>query len=378
MSERGQPGVTPLETLDAIRRRPGMYIGNVHDSSGLHHMLWEVVSNVLDQYLAGRCRSATVTLHEGGGVSIEDDGEGIPVEVERGGVSLLEIVLTTLHASGTFDGHSPHVHAGLLGVGLVAVNALSSSLVVEVWRRGRHYRQGYRQGRPEGPVAAVGATDRQGTRLTFTPDPSIFKAPAFDATLVGDRLRELAFLFPGLALHFADERRPRFCYERGVADYVAHLNRAFRPRHEPLACRGEQGLLAVDAALQWAEGGGQIVGFVNGLRTIDGGTHIKGLSHALARMFFERTKVARTREGGQRRRVVDAMTRGLAAVVHVRHHDPTFDMPTRSKLTNPEVTLVVANVLTAGLRRFCQEQPEQASAIIEGARLALHGERQVP
>lgn len=369
MSEYSAANIEVLEGLEPIRRRPGMYVGSVDDGSALHHLLWELVANSVDEHLAGRCRSIDVTLHDGGAATVEDDGGGIPVEQERRGVSVLELVLTQLHPGATYDGHSPHVHLGLHGVGVVAVNALSESLVAEVFRQGKHYRQAYRRGRPEGPVEVVGETDRQGTRITFSPDPTIFKAPEFDASLVSDRLRELAFLFAGLACRFVDERKQRFHYEGGLGNYVERLSRPGRPLHKPVVCRGGQGPLKIEAALQWAEGASaSILGFVNGLRTVAGGTHIKGLSWALAGMFFEQTKAERPRD---RRRIAEAMEQGLSAVVHVHLHDPKFGSPTRAELKNPEIALAVTEIVADGLRRFCREQPEIAAAIVEAARHRL-------
>jgi DNA gyrase subunit B len=361
-----------LTGIEAVRKRPGMYVGDVHDGTGLHHLLWEVLGNCLDEHLAGRCRTVDVTLHEGGGVTVADDGGGIAVEREVEGVSLLEAVFTQLHASGTLDGHSPHVHVGLHGAGVAAVNALSSSLAVDVFRAGKHYRQSYRRGQPEGPPRVVGDAERQGTRVTFTPDAGIFSHPEFDATSIVERLRELSFLFSGLTIAFADDRQTRLHAPRGAADHVAHLNRRHRPLHEPIACRDAAGRLTVEAALQWADGApSQIIGFVNALRNAHGGTHLAGLSQALVGMFLEQTKARRPPGAPRRRHIADAMADGLAAVVSVQHHDPEFRGPTRARLESPEVALFVAEAVAPALRRFCTEQPERAAAIVERARRAL-------
>ncbi len=372
MSSYSAADIEVLTPLQAVRRRPGMYVGDVRDGSGLHHLLWEALANALDEHLAGHGDAIAIELHEGGAASVEDRGRGIPVEGEVGGTPVLERVLTEPHFGATFDGHRPHVHVGAHGVGLFALNALSAWLEVEIYRGGKHCRQRYERGRPRAPLALVGATERQGTRLTFAPDPAIFSAPEFDATLVAARLRELAFLCPGLELSFADGRRPRFRGGRGAADHVAFLNRARRPRHDVVAGRGAQGPLAVDIALQWAEQGApQIEGFVNLERAAGAGTNSEGLERALVGLFCALTGARPPRAPRRRRRLVEAMSKGLAAVVYVTHHDPRFEGPTRAKLTNPEVALAVAEVAGLALRRFCAERPDEAAAIVEGARAAL-------
>ena len=339
-----------------------MYIGDVHDGSGLHHMIWEVVANSVDEHLAGFCRNVSVTLREDGRVTVEDDGRGIPVDARPDGVTFLERVLTTLHDGPTSDGHEAHVHVGLRGVGLFAVNALSRELTVETARAGRRYRQVFRAGRSTGPHVDQGPSGAVGTRVTFAPDPAIFTALELDATLIRDRLRQLAAFCKGLTLRFADERRDVFSSPKGIVDLLAYECRTRSILPEPvLYATGSEGRVRVEVALAWAGDDGAVRSFVNLHETVSGGTHVTGLKRGI-------NELAAALPRSERRRVVERLQVRMVGVISVFHHDPAFDSPTKSQLNNPDVLPIVEAVVRGCLRDFAEKRPEDVARLLAAAR----------
>lgn len=287
-STYGSENITILEGLEAVRKRPGMYIGDVHDGSGLHHLVWEAVDNSVDEHLAGHCKHIQVTVHFDGSVTIEDDGRGIPVGMHAKGVSAAEVVMTVLHAGGKFDHSSYKVSAGLHGVGVSAVNAVSEWLKLEIRREGHVWFQEYRRGIPQAPLAKIGDTERTGTKTTFKPDTEIFSNTDFSYEVLGSRLRELAFLNAGLVITLTDERndrQDRYEYKGGISEFVALLNKSKEPVHENVvAFSGEIASdsggapVAVEVAMQWnATYGESIFGYTNNVHNKDGGTDRKSV-----------------------------------------------------------------------------------------------------
>src|SRR5258708_5090314 len=290
----GSDSITVLEGLEAVRKRPGMYIGDVHDGSGLHHLVWEVVDNAVDEHLGSFCSKMDVTIHFDGSVTVEDNGRGIPTGLHAKGVSAAEVVMTVLHAGGKFDHSSYKVSAGLHGVGVSAVNAVSEWLKMEIRREGNVWHQEYRRGVPQSPVAAIGDTDRTGTKITFKPDPQIFTSTEYSFDQLASRLRELSFLNAGLVIELVDERgggkKERYEYKGGIREFVEHLNKSKEPVHDkviPFTAEAPTDLgasVVVDLALQWnstyAE---QIFPYTNNVHNNDGGTHLTGLRPPLPR-----------------------------------------------------------------------------------------------
>ncbi len=354
MSEYGPESIKILEGLAAVRMRPGMYVGDTRDGSGLHHLLWEVVSNSIDEHLAGYATNLVVEIR-GETIAVEDDGRGIPVEIEpHSGKPALELVMTRLHAGPTRDGHTPHVHIGsqLHGVGLAAVNALSSQLQVEIWRNGHHYEMAFARGELVKTLTELGPSAKTGTKIGFTPDPVIFASTLFSSAIVSERLRELSFLNPSLRVRFNDAE---FCAPRGVVDYVQELVEA--PRQPAIAhIRGKYERVHVDVALCWAgEGPAQIRSFVSQHRTRDGGTHVAGFWAGL------RTVLATLHPaivGMPTQRFRERAGQGLIAVIHAGLYDPVFGGPTKDRLASPEANLAVRTAVQEQLSTWLKHHPD--------------------
>jgi DNA gyrase subunit B len=366
------PGeIVVLEGLEAVRRRPGMFVGDVRDGSGLHHLLWECVGNAVDEHLAGYAKRLRVSIRDRE-VTLEDDGRGIPVEPHTAlGKSVLEAIFTEMHAGPTRFGHHPHVHVGWSydGVGLAAVNALCARMEVEVRREGRRHRQAFERGRPVGPLETLGPCERSGIRLRFTPDGEIFGDSRFDRTAVRQRLRELACLNPDLTIRFDDEV---FWAGDGLADFVRAVapgRRWIRP--EPVAIRGKSRDIGVECALLWCDGGStQVSGFVCQHR-VDEGSHVTGFWQALYRAF---SGLAPDRMRGvfspAFREVVGP---GLEAAVHVTLYDPRFAGPTRENFTNPEARRAVVQVMTRPLLDALRGDGALRERLL--ARISQYGQR---
>ena len=351
--------IEDLDPIQSIRRRPGMYVGDVNDGSGLHHMIWEVVGNAVDQHLAGAAARIEVVLHDDGSVSVEDDGPGVSVEPLAAGTPLLVEVLTRYHDRATFDGHPKHVHLDGVGVGLVMVNALSRLMVVETARGGRRHRIELARGVP-GPLLDLGPTEGRGTRVSFAPDPEIFTRLELDSTAIRKRLRQVAAFCPDLAIHFADERRTVFSCPDGLATLLADERHAPTGRlpERPLRARTEQDGAQAEVALQWALGGeGSVRGFVNLYETRDGGTHLAGLRRGLGALV--------PRDTPRRARVLEELRARLVAVVAIALHEPQFDSPTRSKLHNPEIMGMVEALVRRCLRDFAAREPEVVARLLD-------------
>src|SRR6202521_4007827 len=286
-ADYGADKIKVLEGLEAVRKRPAMYIGST-GPSGLHHLVYEVVDNAIDEALAGFCDQGTVTIHIGGSVTVVDNGRGIPVDRHTSGKSAAEVVLTVLHAGGKFDNDSYKVSGGLHGVGVCVVNALSETLDLEIWRNGQVYEQSYERGIPCGALESTGKTKRRGTKVTFKPDPEIFETTDFSFDTLAQRLRELAFLNAGILITLDDERETKshkFQYDGGIISFVKHLNKNKAAVNEkPIYMKGDRDGIEAEIALQWNDGYSEVIyAFANNINTHEGGTHLSGFRSALTR-----------------------------------------------------------------------------------------------
>jgi len=375
--------ITVLEGLEAVRKRPGMYIGDVHDGSGLHHLVWEVVDNAVDEHLAGFCDKAWVTVHFDGSVTVDDNGRGIPVGMHDHGVSAAEVVMTVLHAGGKFDHSSYKVSAGLHGVGVSAVNAVSERLRLEIKREGKLWFQEYRRGVPEAPLAAIGETEETGTKITFKPDPEIFSSTEYSYDVLANRLRELAFLNSGLGIQLTDERgtgrSEYYEYKGGIREFVSLLSQKKEPVHpdviaftvEVPPADGKSGAIIVDFAIQWtASFAEQIFCYTNNVHNRDGGTHLTGLRTALTRTLNTYGQAQNLFKDLKEGLSGEDTREGVICVIHVKHPDPSFDSQTKSKLVSSEVQGIVATAVSEHLGRFFEENPGTAKKILEKAALA--------
>ena len=376
-SRYGAENIKVLEGLEAVRKRPGMYIGDTSER-GLHHLVFEVVDNSVDEALAGECTRIAVTIHIDSSVTVDDDGRGIPVELHpTEGVSAAQVVMTKLHAGGKFDKGAYKVSGGLHGVGVSVVNALSETLEMEVRRGGKVYAQRYRRGDPEAPVEETGVTDQRGTRVTFKPDPLIFETLDFSFDILSQRLRELAFLNRGLRITIDDERDQKsheFLYEGGIVSFVQNLNKAKTPIHPDVVyLHGTRDGLEIEIALQWNEGYTESVyAFANNINTIEGGTHLVGFKSALTRTinaYAVNNGLLKNDEALQG----EDMREGLTAVISVKVPEPQFEGQTKTKLGNSEVKGIVEALVNDRLAVYLEEHPADAKRIalkaLEAARV---------
>ena len=370
-----------LKGLEAVRKRPGMYIGST-DAKGLHHLVWEVIDNSIDEHMAGYCDQVDTVIHADHSISITDNGRGIPVDQhEKLKKSALEVVMTVLHAGGKFDKDTYKVSGGLHGVGVSCVNALSSTLVAEVHREGGVYTQTYHQGKPEEPVKRIGDTDITGTKVTFYPDPEIFETTVFKYETLATRMREMAYLNPGITLTLVDEREKEddgsfrsetFHSEGGLAEFVRFLDESRTPLIEkPIYATGKEENVEVEVALQYNTSFSEnIFSFVNNINTREGGTHVSGFKRAVNRVFkqygednghFKKLKFSISGED---------FREGLTAIVSVKVPEPQFKGQTKGELGNSEVNGIVSRVVGDVLKIWLEENPNSAKRIIDKVVLA--------
>lgn len=379
--------ITVLEGLQAVRERPGMYIGDT-GQAGLHHLVYEVVDNSIDEAMAGYCTQIQVIIHKDNSVTIEDDGRGIPVGIheleskKRGReISALEVVLTVLHAGGKFDRGSYKVSGGLHGVGVSCVNALSKRFLVQVFRDGKIHEMSFERGKVATPLKIVGKSDKRGTKQTFWPDEEIFSSIEFDADIVAKRLRELAFLNRGLDIFFRDERKEdetgvHFCYEGGLNSFVSYLNESKEklfpnPIYFRSVREGEDGPIECEVAMQWHDGFNEnILTYCNNIPTRQGGTHLSGFLAALTRAINTYAKNRNLIKNDKLQLSGDDMREGLTAVISVKVPNPQFEGQTKQRLGNHDVGSIVQQIAGEELTIFFDENPVNARAIIDKSYLA--------
>lgn len=364
-----------LEGLEAVRKRPSMYIGST-DSRGLHHLVYEVVDNSIDEALAGFCTRVNVTINSDGSVTVLDNGRGIPIDphpIHK--KSALEVVMTILHAGGKFDKNTYKVSGGLHGVGVSVVNALSEWLDVEVSRDGKKYFQRYNRGKPEADVQEIGTSDTTGTKTTFKPDATIFETLDFDYEILSNRLRELAFLNRGLTISLNDLRTPEgqaetFAYGGGIVEFVKYLNNKKQPLHDPIYFERQRDDMIVEIAMQYTSSYTEnVYSFANNINTHEGGTHIIGFKTALTRVANDYIKANKLSKEDIKL-TGDDVREGLTAIISVKLMEPQFEGQTKTKLGNSDVKGIVDSLVTDGLAEYFEENPKVANVILEKALLA--------
>ena len=369
-----------LEGLEAVRKRPGMYIGSTSER-GLHHLVYEIVDNAVDEALAGFCGEITVTIHPDNSVTVTDDGRGIPVGINaKAGIPAVEVVFTILHAGGKFGGGGYKVSGGLHGVGASVVNALSLWLEVEVFHEGKIYKQRYERGKVITQLEVSGECEpeRTGTRVTFLPDPKIFEVSEFDYRTLKERLRETAFLTKNLKINLVDERvegepkRGTFHYEGGIREFVSYLNTGKTPLYEDIIyCEGERDGVYVEVALQhndsYNEGS---YSFVNNITTPEGGTHLTGFRNALTKTFNDYARSNKLLKENEPNLSGEDIREGMTAVISIKIGEPQFEGQTKQKLGNSEAKGAVESVVSSQLQVFLEQHPQVARTILEKSILA--------
>ncbi|MGX1439958.1 DNA gyrase subunit B [Bacillus pumilus] len=362
-----------LEGLEAVRKRPGMYIGST-SAKGLHHLVWEIVDNSIDEALAGYCTDITVQIEKDNSITVKDNGRGIPVGIhEKMGRPAVEVIMTVLHAGGKFDGSGYKVSGGLHGVGASVVNALSTTLDVTVYRDGKIHYQQFKRGVPVGDLEIIGETDVTGTTTHFVPDPEIFtETIEFDYDTLANRVRELAFLTKGVNIIIEDlregkERRNEYCYEGGIKSYVEHLNRSKEVVHEePVYIEGERDGITVEVALQYNDSyTSNIYSFANNINTYEGGTHEAGFKTGLTRVINDYARKNGVFKDGDSNLSGEDVREGLTAIISIKHPDPQFEGQTKTKLGNSEARTITDSLFSEALEKFLLENPDAAKKIVE-------------
>jgi DNA gyrase subunit B len=371
-----QSAIQVLEGLEAVRKRPGMYIGDPHDGTGLHHLVWEAVDNAVDEHLAGHCDAVEVLVHSEGSITVVDNGRGIPVGMHDKGVSAAEVVMTQLHAGGKFNSDSYSVSAGLHGVGVSAVNAVSEWLKMEIRREDKLWFQEYERGVPKAALKAIGTSKKTGTKITFKPDPEIFTMTDFSFEVLNNRLREISFLNAGLEVSLEDERgdgkKVTHKFEGGIREFVEALNKKKTPLHdEVIYLRAVKDGVDVEIAMQWSDSYNEsIFPYTNNVFNRDGGTHLTGFRTALTRVinqYGSREKLLKDLKnplGGE------DVREGLTAILSVKHPDPAFSSQTKDKLVSSEVKGIVESIVSERLSQHLEEDPKTGKRIVEKTVLA--------
>ena len=367
-----------LEGLEAVRKRPGMYIGST-SSAGLHHLVWEIVDNSIDEALAGFATHIEIDITKENHIRVTDDGRGIPVDIqEKTGRPAVETVFTVLHAGGKFGGGGYKVSGGLHGVGASVVNALSTDLTVQVFKEGNIYEQSYKRGAVLDDLKIIGKTDKHGTSVYFVPDPEIFQETTeFDFDKLANRVRELAFLNKGLKLTITDYRpeepvKKSFCYEGGIKSYVEHLNKSKQVLfEEPIYVEGEQDGIQVEVAMQYTSGyHTNLLSFTNNIHTYEGGTHESGMKTALTRVINDYARRQKLMKENEEKLSGEDVREGLTAVVSIKHPDPQFEGQTKTKLGNSEARTITDRLFATHFDKFLMENPQVARKIVEKGILA--------
>ena len=367
-----------LEGLEGVRRRPGMYIGST-SARGLHHLVYEIVDNAVDEALAGFCSVITVTVNPDNSVTVVDNGRGIPVDIQKkAGISALEVVFTILHAGGKFGGGGYKVSGGLHGVGASVVNALSEWLKVEVRREGKIYEEKFERGKVVSPITVIGecGSEESGTTVTFLPDSEIFEETVYDYDTLKTRLRETAFLTKNLKIILRDEREEKrentFHYEGGIKEFVTYLNRGKTPLYEQVIyCEGMQNSVMVEVAIQHNDSFNEnIYTFVNNINTPEGGTHLTGFKNAVTKTFNDYARTNKLLKDSEDNLSGEDIREGMTAIISVKVEDPQFEGQTKQKLGNSEVVSAVSTVVSEQLTYFLEQNPNAAKQICEKAILA--------
>ena len=375
--EYGADQIQILEGLEAVRKRPGMYIGST-SSKGLHHLVYEIVDNAVDEALAGFCDTVKVYINEDNSITVRDNGRGIPVGInKKKGIPAVEVVFTILHAGGKFGGGGYKVSGGLHGVGASVVNALSTWLEVDIFHEGKIYRQRYERGKVMYPLKIVGDTDKRGTEVRFLPDPTIFEETVFDFSVLKQRLREMAFLTKDLKIVLTD-RRPEenvaltFHYEGGIREYVEYLNKSKEVLYpQVIYCEGKKGDVVVEVALQHNDSYNEgVYSFVNNITTPEGGTHLAGFRSALTKTFNDYARKNKLLKDSEQNLTGDDIREGLVAIVSIKIPEPQFEGQTKQKLGNSEARGAVDSVVSEQLTYFLEQNPNVAKIICEKAVLA--------
>ena len=375
--EYGADQIQILEGLEAVRKRPGMYIGST-SSKGLHHLVYEIVDNAVDEALAGFCDTVKVYINEDNSITVRDNGRGIPVGInKKKGIPAVEVVFTILHAGGKFGGGGYKVSGGLHGVGASVVNALSTWLEVDIFHEGKIYRQRYERGKVMYPLKIVGDTDKRGTEVRFLPDPTIFEETVFDFSVLKQRLREMAFLTKGLKIVLKDKRPEEnvaltFHYAGGIREYVEYLNKSKEVLYpQVIYCEGKKGDVVVEVALQHNDSYNEgVYSFVNNITTPEGGTHLAGFRSALTKTFNDYARKNKLLKDSEQNLTGDDIREGLVAIVSIKIPEPQFEGQTKQKLGNSEARGAVDSVVSEQLTYFLEQNPNVAKIICEKAVLA--------